>query len=136
MNNVDLEEIAIAYPDNEEIVQVYRDWGDTVYLQELFAVLDRYEPSWNKERELGSWAAEFILDVLEEENGEWEDMSPEERRQRLEELVEERYEDCRNGHQFARENNARLRFADTEAAADALAEEDERVMFPKHLEDF
>ena len=67
---MDLEEIAIAYPDNEEIVQVYRDWGDTVYLQELFAVLDRYEPSWNKERELGSWAAEFILDVLEEENGE------------------------------------------------------------------
>ena len=33
MNNVDLEEIAIAYPDNEEIVQVYRDWGDTVYLE-------------------------------------------------------------------------------------------------------
>lgn len=135
MDNVDLEEIAIAYPDNEEIVQVYRDWGDTVYLQELFAVLDRYEPSWNKERELGSWAAEFILDVLEEENGEWEDMSPEERRQRLEELVEERYEDFRSGHQFARINNINLYLQEGEDLDAVLAETDEKIMFPEYTWD-
>ena len=102
---------------------------------EVIDALDRYEPEWNKERELGAWAAEFILDALEEGAGEWEHLTPEERRERLDEVVEERYEDCRNGHQFARENNARLRFGDAEAA-DALAEEDERVMFPKRLEDF
>ena len=135
MNNVDLEEIAIAYPDNEEIVQVYRDWGDTVYLQELFAVLDRYESSWNKECELGSWAAEFILDVLEEENGEWEDMSPEERRQRLEELVEERYEDFRSGHQFARINNINLYLQEGEDLDAVLAETDEKIMFPEYTWD-
>ena len=136
MEKMDLERLAAAFPENEDLVQVWEEWGGTPYLQEVIEALDRYEPEWNKERELGAWAAEFILDALEEGAGEWEHLTSEERRERLDEVVEERYEDCRNGHQFARENNARLRFADAEAAADALAEEDERVMFPKHLEDF
>ena len=66
MNKIDLEELALAYPDNEDLIQVYQDWGETEYLQELFTVLDNYEKDWNKEKELGSWAAEFILDLLQE----------------------------------------------------------------------
>ena len=68
-----MEELAVAYPDQEDLVQVYKEWGDSAYLQELFKVLDSYEPDWNKEKELGSWAAEFLLDILEEE--EWEEMT-------------------------------------------------------------
>ncbi len=71
MDQIKLEELAVAYPDQEDLVQVYKEWGDSAYLQELFKVLDSYEPDWNKEKELGSWAAEFLLDILEEE--EWEE---------------------------------------------------------------
>ena len=67
MDQIKLEELAVAYPDQEDLVQVYKEWGDSAYLQELFKVLDSYEPDWNKEKELGSWAAEFLLDILEEE---------------------------------------------------------------------
>ena len=59
MDQIKLEELAVAYPDQEDLVQVYKEWGDSAYLQELFKVLDSYEPDWNKEKELGSWAAEF-----------------------------------------------------------------------------
>ena len=65
-------------------------------MQELFKVLDSYEPDWNKEKELGSWAAEFLLDILEEE--EWEEMTPEERTDRFNELLDERYEDFRSSY--------------------------------------
>ena len=106
MDQIKLEELAVAYPDQEDLVQVYKEWGDSAYLQELFKVLDSYEPDWNKEKELGSWAAEFLLDILEEE--EWEEMTPEERTDRFNELLDERYEDFRSSHQFARINNINL----------------------------
>jgi len=129
MNNMELEELAITYPDNEDLIQVYRDWGDTEYLQELFTALDRYEPDWNKEKELGSWAAEFILDILQEE--EWEEMSKEERLARFDELLDERYEDFRSGHQFARINNINLYLQEGEDLDAVLAEDDEKIRFPK-----
>lgn len=135
MDKIELEELSIAYPDNEDLIQVYQDWGDSVYLQELFAALDRYEPSWNKEKELGSWAAEFILDILQEGDGEWEDMTSEERRKRFEELVDERYEDFRSGHQFARINNINLYLREGEDLDAKLAETDEKIMFPKYTWD-
>lgn len=132
MNKIDLEELAIAYPDNEDLIQVYRDWGNSEYLQELFCVLDRYEPDWNKEKELGSWAAEFILDLLQEE--EWTDMTKEERMERFDELLDERYEDFRSGHQFARINNINLYLQEGEDLDAVLAENDEKIMFPKITE--
>lgn len=132
MNKIDLEELAIAYPDNEDLIQVYRDWGNSEYLQELFYVLDRYEPDWNKEKELGSWAAEFILDLLQEE--EWTDMTKEERMERFDELLDERYEDFRSGHQFARINNINLYLQEGEDLDAVLAENDEKIMFPKITE--
>ena len=136
MSKIDLEELAISYPDNEDLIQVYQDWGETVYLQELFSVLDRYEPDWNKEKELGSWAAEFILDLLQEEEGEWEDMTKEQRIERFDELLDERYEDIRSGHQFARINNINLYLQEGEDLDAVLAESDEKVMFPKITEQF
>ena len=132
MNKIDLEELAIAYTDNEDLIQVYRDWGNSEYLQELFCVLDRYEPDWNKEKELGSWAAEFILDLLQEE--EWTDMTKEERMERFDELLDERYEDFRSGHQFARINNINLYLQEGEDLDAVLAENDEKIMFPKITE--
>ena len=131
MNKIELEELAIAYPDNEDLIQVYRDWGDSEYLQELFKALDGYESDWNKEKELGSWAAEFILDILDEGEGEWETMSPEERRKRFDELLDERYEDFRCSHQFARINNITIHLQEGEDLDAVLAESDEMVKFPK-----
>lgn len=131
MNNIDLEELALSYPNNEDLLQVYKEWGDTVYLKELFTALDEYEPDWNKEKELGAWAAEFILDILQEEDDELEEMSPEERRNCFNELLEERYEDFRSGHQFARINNINLHLQEGEDLDAVLAESDEEVKFPK-----
>lgn len=131
MSTIDLEELALAYPDNEDLIQVYREWGETAVFRELLAELDRYEPDWNKEKELGSWAAEFILDILQEEGNEWEDMGPEERKTRLEDLLDERYEDFRCSHQFARMNNITLHIQEGEDLDAILAESDEKVMFPK-----
>ena len=63
-----------GYAENEEIMQVYEEWGETAYLKEVIGVLNRYNPDWNKERELGSWAAEFILDLLEETEEEFDEL--------------------------------------------------------------
>lgn len=97
-----------GYAENEEILQVYEDWGETEYLKEVISVLNCYNSDWNKEKELGSWAAEFILDLLEETEEEFEELGAEGRRERFGEMVEERYEDFRSGHQFARINNVAL----------------------------
>lgn len=97
-----------GYPENEEIVQVYEDWGDTIYLKEIVDLLTAYSPEWNKEKELGSWAAEFILDILEETEEELDELEKETRLERFTEMIEERYEDFRNGHQFARINNVAI----------------------------
>ena len=130
MNKIDLEELALPYPDNEDLIQVYQDWGETEYLQELFTVLDSYEKDWNKEKELGSWAAEFILDLLQEEEGEWENMTHEERIERMDELLDERYEDFRSSHQFARINNINFYLQEGEDLDAILAENDDKIMFP------
>lgn len=131
MNEIDLEELAISFPANEDLIQLYQDWGDTAYLQEIFAVLDKYEPEWNKEKELGGWAAEFILDILQEEEDELEIMDHEERMDCFTELVNERYEDFRCSHQFARVNNITLQLQEGEDLDAILAEGDEKIMFPK-----
>lgn len=130
MNKIDLEQLSLAYPDNEDLIQVYKDWGDSVYLRELVATLECYEPEWNKQKELGSWAAEFILDILMDMEGEMEELTPEERRVRFDELLDERYEDFRSGHQFARINNINLYLQEGEDLDAVLAEEDEKIMFP------
>ena len=63
-------EILASYPENEDMIFLYEEWGETPYLRELFTLLSEYQPDWNKEKELGSWAAEFMLDLLEETEAE------------------------------------------------------------------
>ena len=130
MNQVILDEITREFPDSEDIIQVYSEWGNSEYLQELFTELDRYEPDWNKEKELGSWAAEFILDLLEEQEEELKGMTKEQRLERWDELLDDRYEDFRSGPQFARINNINLYLQEDEDLDAVLAEEDEKVTFP------
>lgn len=128
MKVVDLKQLVVDYPDQEDLVQVYKEWGDTVYFRELLEELKAYEPDWNKEKELGSWSAEFILGILEEED--WESLPAEQRRERMNELLDERYEDFRSGHQFARINNINLTLQEGEDLEAVLAELDEKIMFP------
>lgn len=131
MEKLDLQELATNFPDNEDLIQVYRDWYDTQALKDLINELDRYEPDWNKEKELGSWAAEFILDILQEKEEEWENMTTEERKKYFEEILDERYEDFHCSHQFARINNLTLHLQEGEDLETILTETDEKIMFPK-----
>lgn len=126
-----LEELAVNFPGNEDLIQVYRDWYDTRALKELVNELDRYEPDWNKEKELGSWAAEFILDILQEKEEQWEEMTTEERKKYFQDILDERYKDFRCSHQFARLTNITLRLQDGENPETILTETDEKIMFPK-----
>ena len=125
---MDWKEAVKTYPDNEDMVQLYEEWGDSEYLKEVFAVLNAYEPDWNKQRELGSWAAEFILDMLEDTEDELDGMTGEERIARFNELLDERYEDCRSMHQFTRQNNLRLENGNN--LTERMAAEDEKIGFP------
>lgn len=117
-----------SYPDNEDMVQLYEDWAETEYLKEIFEALNAYEPAWNKQSELGSWAAEFILDILADTEEELENMTKEERVIRFNELLDERYEDCRSMHQFTRQNN--LRLESEESIGERMSATDEAVGFP------
>lgn len=117
-----------SYPDNEDMVQLYEDWAETEYLKEIFEVLNAYEPDWNKQSELGSWAAEFILDIFADTEEELENMTKEERVARFNELLDERYEDCRSMHQFTRQNNLRLESG--EGIGERMSATDETVGFP------
>ena len=132
MNKTDWQKELAEYADNEEILQVYEDWGNSGYLQEVFRLLNEFNPDWNKEKELGSWAAEFILDMLEEAEEELEDSTPENREELFREMLEERYEDFRNGHQFARINNVAIQATgeSPENIRENAAAEGEKIGFP------
>lgn len=134
MNQVNWNEALKSYPENEEMVQLYEDWGDTEYLKEVFAVLNEFNPDWNKEKELGSWGAELVLDLLEELEEELESTCKEERIDRLNEMLDERYEDFRSCHQFSRVNNVAIRVQAGEQQCDDIsayvAEEGEKIGFP------
>ncbi len=132
MNKTDWQKELAEYADNEEILQVYEDWGNSGYLQEVFRLLNEFNPDWNKEKELGSWAAEFILDMLEEAEEELEDSTSENREELFREMLEERYEDFRNGHQFARINNVAIQATgdSPENIRENAAAEGEKIGFP------
>lgn len=133
MDGKNWKEVLAEYAGNEEILQLYEDWGGSDELKEVFEVLDAYSPAWNKEKELGSWAAEFILDMLEQVEEELGEAAPEQRKGRYEEIVDERYEDFRNGHQFARINNVAIHAAAEGPEEDirrCAAEEGEKNGFP------
>lgn len=136
MDTKELEKLKDEYENNEDLIQLYEDWSETPYLEEIFCLLDEQNPEWERERELGSWAAEFILDILLEHGEELEDMSAETRKEMFGEEIAERYSDFRSCHQFARVNNLSLQFAEdreTECADldEYIAEDGERIGFPR-----
>ena len=118
-----MENLKEEYENNEDLIQLYEEWSETPYLEEIFGVLDERCPDWERESELGSWAAEFILDILLEHEDELEGMAREERTDMFREEIEERYADFRSCHQFARVNNLSLRFAEDKETKCASLEE-------------
>ena len=114
MNNEVLERLKEEYGEDDDLIQLYEDWGDTPYLHEIYHILDEHASDWVLERELGSWAAEFILDILQEHEEDLEEMPETERVAFFKEEIEERYADFKSCHQFARVNNLSLEYEEDE----------------------
>ncbi|WP_018335931.1 MULTISPECIES: hypothetical protein [Butyricimonas] len=137
MNVEVLERLKEEYGEDGDVIQLYEDWGDTPYLHEIFQILDGIEPDWTLERELGSWAAEFILDILQEQEDELDSLSAEERVKLFQEEVDERYADFKSCHQFARVNNLSMQFeededTDCQELDEYIAEDGEEIGFPRY----
>lgn len=137
MNAEVLERLKEEYGEEEDVIQLYEDWGDTPYLHEIFHILDGNDPDWILERELGSWAAEFILDILQEHEDELEELSSDERVKLFQEEIDERYADFKSCHQFARVNNLSMQFeededTDCQELDEYIAEDGEEIGFPKY----
>ena len=135
MNNELLERLKTEYGEEDDVIQLYEEWGETPYLQEIFQILDRQNSDWTLERELGSWAAEFILDILQEHEEELENLSVEDRGKLFEEEIDERYADFKSCHQFARVNNLSIQFeededTDCQDLDEYIAEDGEEIGFP------
>ena len=118
MNNEVLERLKEEYGEDDDLIQLYEDWGDTPYLHEIYRILDEHSSDWVLERELGSWAAEFILGILQEHE-------------------EERYADFKSCHQFARVNNLSMEYEEDEDTGcetldEYIAENGEEIGFPKY----
>ena len=97
----------------------------------------RQNSDWTLERELGSWAAEFILDILQEHEEELENLSVEDRGKLFEEEIDERYADFKSCHQFARVNNLSIQFeededTDCQDLDEYIAEDGEEIGFPRY----
>ena len=137
MNNELLERLKTEYGEEDDVIQLYEEWGETPYLQEIFQILDRQNSDWTLERELGSWAAEFILDILQEHEEELENLSVEDRGKLFEEEIDERYADFKSCHQFARVNNLSIQFeededTDCQDLDEYIAEDGEKIGFPRY----
>ena len=137
MNNELLERLKTEYGEEDDVIQLYEEWGETPYLQEIFQILDRQNSDWTLERELGSWAAEFILDILQEHEEELENLSVEDRGKLFEEEIDERYADFKSCHQFARVNKLSIQFeededTDCQDLDEYIAEDGEEIGFPRY----
>ena len=136
MNNEVLERLKEEYGEDDDLIQLYEDWGNTPYLHEIYR-MDEHSSDWVLERELGSWAAEFILGILQEHEEELEGMPEAERVALFEEEIEERYADFKSCHQFARVNNLSMEYeededTDCETLDEYIAENGEEIGFPKY----
>lgn len=135
MDTVILEKIRQEYSDNEDIIQLYEEWGNSPYLKMIFSILDKRHPDWNLERELGSWAAEFILELLQEHEEEFDAQGTSLIFNILETAIEEQYADFKSGRQFVRINNLSLQFDQDESIEyedleDYIAEHGKQKGFP------
>ncbi len=101
------EKITDFYHENEDIYQLYELKDSEIY-QEIVLFLNDFNHEWRKNKELGSYAPEFILRIIEDfkegykeenENGfkEW--------LMAMFEEVADRYENTKSNFQFARAMN-------------------------------
>ena len=137
MNSEILERLKEEYEEGDDVILLYEDWGDTPYLPEMFKILDQQNPDWVLERELGSWAAEFMLDILQEHEDRLDDTTPEERQALFTGEIGERYSDFKSCHQFARVNNLSMQFEEDEETAcedldEYISEDGEDIGFPRY----
>ena len=51
MNNEVLERLKEEYGEDDDLIQLYEDWGDTPYLHEIYHILDEHASDWVLERE-------------------------------------------------------------------------------------
>ena len=129
MNNEVLERLKEEYGEDDDLIQLYEDWGNTPYLHEIYRILDEHSSDWVLERELGSWAAEFILGILQEHEEELEGMPEAERVALFEEEIEERFADCKSCLSMEYEEDEDT---DCETLDEYIAENGEEIGFPKY----
>lgn len=112
------------------VAEFYDTWGGTNALKATFEILNRDYPDWNLECEIGSWSVDFLQDVLAEVEDDWQELTSEKLNERLQEAIDDLYEDCVDGHQFARLNNIRLTLPEGASEVAALEKTDNNIGFP------
>lgn len=71
------EEMLDDYSTNEDLYHLY-DKKDTVIYKEIVLFLNDFNPDWRKNKELGRYAAELIIDTIEELENSFESDGEEE----------------------------------------------------------
>ena len=110
--------------------EFYNTWGGTAALKCAFDILNRDYPDWNLECEIGSWGVDFLQDVLIEVEDDWQELDAKELEERIQEAIDNLYEDCVEGHQFARLNHIRMNLPEGASESAALEESDYNIGFP------
>ena len=118
------------WSEDEELIALYKNWGDSKELQYIFDALSEYNSLWNHESELGNWAPEFILDLLEDIEVEIDEMSDDEKKARFKKLIEERYDDFCDIHRFSSLNNIRINNPTADSESELFDEDSDKVTFP------
>lgn len=107
MNNTTenhLEKITDFYHENEDIYQLYELKDSEIY-QEIVLFLDDFKHEWRKNKELGSYAPEFILRIIEDFKEGYQEVIENSFKEWLVAMFEEfadRYENTKSNFQFAR----------------------------------
>ena len=65
MSNHFFQEIIDFESSNEDLVKLYHLKDSGIY-KEIVLFLDDFKPEWRKAKELGCWAPEFILGIMEQ----------------------------------------------------------------------
>lgn len=101
------EKITDFYRENEEMCQLYELKDSEIY-QEIVLFLNDFNREWRKNKELGSYAPEFILRIIEDFKEGYEEVNENSFKEWLMAMFEEvadRYENTKSNFQFARVMN-------------------------------
>ncbi len=101
------EKITDFYHENEDMCQLYELKDSEIY-QEIVLFLNDFNLEWRKNKELGSYAPEFILRIIEDFKEGYEEDNENGFKEWLKAMYEEvadRYENTKSNFQFARAMN-------------------------------